>query len=178
MHNVNLLRPRSGAMSYRRGFLAICAAMLLLLGGFGLLHKRAEVRALVAQQQQQESAKQVQQQQLVRQQAALAQRRAIVRQQLGVINVLRGIGISKSAVGRYTKVRLATEGWNLQGVAANHDDVAQMVLKLQAAAPGYSFAVAKVSATGAASSTVPLTSRVTYEIRSRPLDQVNKAELG
>lgn len=178
MHNVNLLRPRSGAMSYRRGFFAICAAMLVLLGGFGLLHKRAEVRALVAQQQQQESAKQVQQQQLVRQQAALAQRRAIVRQQLGVINVLRGIGLSKSAVGRYTKVRLATEGWNLQGVAANHGDVAQMVLKLQAAAPRYSVAVAKVSATGAASSSVPLTPRVTYEIRLRPLDQVNKAELG
>ena len=178
MHNVNLLRPRSGALSDRRGFFAMCAAMLLLLGGFGLLHKRAEVRALVAQLQQQESAKQVQQQQLVRQQTASAQRRAIVRQQLGVVNVLRGIGLSKSAVGRYTKVRLATEGWNLQGVAANHGDVVQMVLKLQAAAPGYSIAVAKVSATGAASSSVPLTPRVTYEIRLRPLDQVNKAELG
>lgn len=178
MHNVNLLRPCSRALSYRRGFVAIWAAMLALLGGYGLLHKRAEVRALVAQQQQQESAKQVQQQQLVRQQAALAQRRAIVSQQLGVINVLRGIGLSKSAVGRYTKVRLANEGWNLQGVAANHGDVAQIVLKLQAAAHGYSVAVAKVSATAAASSAVPLTPRVTYEIRLRPLDQVNKAELG
>ena len=178
MRNVNLLRPRSGALSYRRGFFAICAALLVLLGGYGLLHKRAEVRALVAQLHQQESAKQVQQQQLVRQQAALAQRRAIVRQQLGVINVLRGIGASKSAMGRYTTVRLANEGWNLQGVAANHGDVAQVVLKLQATAPGYSVAVAKVSATGAASSAAPQTPRVTYEIRLRPLDQVNKAELG
>ena len=132
MGELNLLRPRPVTLLRRRRCILSCALLLVMLGIYGLWIERESVRAQLTDLQQLQAKRRLDQQQQQLQQAALQQRAEVVEQQRRIINVLRGVAMSKAASAHYTKVQWAEDGWSLHGQASNHKEVASIVSKLKA----------------------------------------------
>ncbi|MEC7974557.1 MAG: hypothetical protein VX142_02015 [Pseudomonadota bacterium] len=98
----------------------------------------------------------------------MQQRAGVVEQQRRIINVLRGVAMSKVASAHYTKVQWAENGWSLHGQASNHKEVASIVSKLKAVITDQTVVAANVVA-------ADNSPRVIYEIRLRRPLQANAA---
>ena len=131
MQDINLLQPGAESLTRQRRWGLITAVGLAVVGGATQMHLWLQHEELRQQQQRLESTRLARQQQLQLQQRASQQRRTIVAQQRRVVEVLRGLGLSKSAQGHYTKIDMLQDGWRLHGVAASHADVGLVVSTLQ-----------------------------------------------
>ena len=166
MGELNLLRPRPVTLLRRRRCILSCALLLVMLGIYGLWIERESVRAQLTDLQQLQAKRRLDQQQQQLQQAALQQRAEVVEQQRRIINVLRGVAMSKAASAHYTKVQWAEDGWSLHGQASNHKEVASIVSKLKAVITDQTVVAANVVA-------ADNSPRVIYEIRlRRPLQAI------
>ena len=173
MGELNLIWPRPVTLLRRRRCILSCALLLVMLGIYGLWIERESVRAQLTDLQQLQAKQRLdqQQQQLQQaalQQAALQQRAGVVEQQRRIINVLRGVAMSKVASAHYTKVQWAEDGWSLHGQASNHKEVASIVSKLKAVITDQTVVPANVVA-------ADNSPRVIYEIRLRRPLQANAA---
>ena len=103
MGELNLLRPRPVTLLRQRRSILSCALLIVMLGIYGLWIERESVRAQLTDLQQLQAKQRLDQQQQQLQQAALQQRAGVVEQQRRIINVLRGVAMSKAASAHYTK---------------------------------------------------------------------------